>query len=875
MHGNKQIIEQKKRSIRMGKLTDGVYQATLDNGLTVIVKENHAASVSACLAFVKAGYFHESDRVNGIAHVIEHMFFKGTQKRPCKEQIAEAVRAIGGYINASTYYEETAYHITAPSKHMESAVEILSDMFLHPLFDADELARELEVIIQESHQKRDNPQALLVETMYARAFDKHRIRRWRIGEDENLRKLNRNDLLEFTGNLYRPENIVLSIVGDVAAKQAVEIAHKYWSDMSQGKVCRDNSPHEPAHQEFRFERMRGDIQQKLFTAGYHAPGLLHEDSPALVVLGALLSDGRSSRLYRRVREEKKLVNSIWAGYEGFEEMGIFTLGGDCIADDPLNAERATIEEVARLVRGPINEQELERVKTRIKARRLFELEETLGMARALAEYQALGDYHLADDLLNRLMAVNALDIQRIASKYLSPDKATLVEYLPVADGMDDKPRILNDFQTSPLSEDDKTPAILAASPPLNRREKLHLNEKSIYIKQRNDLPIISINILFKGGKLAETSEISGLTNLMVKSSLKGAGGMNAEELAERIESLGSNIIPAMGNDVFGYSLKIQADHFRDGLEILRKVICEPTFSPEELEREKLALLGEIRRMKDSMYPNAMDQFNQACFGNQAYGLPSVGFQESIEKFTPQQVRDWHSQWVCSSNAVISIVGDADNNALKDYAEWILSDMPSGSPFQYPVNFYLSPGESTVSYNRKQTASVMGFPGASMKNDDRHALDVLAEISSGLAGRFFQAVRGEKGLAYAVHASHRAKKDCGNFLTYTATSPEKEIMAREIILQECDRFCNEMVSDEELSAAKTAIEGTMLIGLQSYGAQTAIHAYHRAYDLPDNEMENYLARVNKVTADELMETAIKYLRPDKVWIGTVRGYSSEE
>jgi zinc protease len=211
--------------------TKNVRRHVLSNGLTVLIKENRAAPVAAVLAHVNVGYFNEPDRWNGLSHVIEHMFFKGTRKRPGKEQIAEDVRAMGGSINASTSYDTTAYHITVPSANVERAVEIQADTFLNSLFDGEELAKEIEVIIQESKQKRDNPGAMLLETMYAHAYDRHRIRRWRIGSDDILRSFRREDILAFIEQTYRPENIVLSVVGDVDTNGVLQAVEREWLEM--------------------------------------------------------------------------------------------------------------------------------------------------------------------------------------------------------------------------------------------------------------------------------------------------------------------------------------------------------------------------------------------------------------------------------------------------------------------------------------------------------------------------------------------------------------------------------------------------------------------------------------------------------------------
>src|SRR5262249_24644872 len=159
---------------------------------------------------------------------IEHMIFKGTPSRAENEQIAREIRELGGIVNAGTYYEETSYYVVVPSQHVERALEIQADAFQNSLFDADELAKEIEVIVQESLQKRDNQTAMLIESLYAQAFDQHRIRRWRIGHPETLRSFTGDDLVQFVQETYRPENITLAIVGDVTIEQARALARRYW-----------------------------------------------------------------------------------------------------------------------------------------------------------------------------------------------------------------------------------------------------------------------------------------------------------------------------------------------------------------------------------------------------------------------------------------------------------------------------------------------------------------------------------------------------------------------------------------------------------------------------------------------------------------------
>src|SRR5215218_2510188 len=193
---------------------DTVTRTVLPNGLTVLVRRDTTAPVVAIVTHVKAGYFDETDDVSGIAHVLEHMFFKGTDQRGVGE-IAKETKGSGGYLNAHTIYDATAYFTVLPASGLSAGLDIQADAYANSEINASELAKELEVIIQEAKRKTDNPPVLAVEAMYELLHDKHRMRRWRIGHEEGLRALDRDALVKFYRNFYRPSNTILTIVGDV------------------------------------------------------------------------------------------------------------------------------------------------------------------------------------------------------------------------------------------------------------------------------------------------------------------------------------------------------------------------------------------------------------------------------------------------------------------------------------------------------------------------------------------------------------------------------------------------------------------------------------------------------------------------------------
>ncbi|MEJ2677551.1 MAG: pitrilysin family protein, partial [Gemmatimonadota bacterium] len=277
------------------------HRVTLDNGLTVLVREDASAPVVAIVTYVKAGYFHESDNQVGISHVLEHMYFKGTERRGPGD-IARETKAAGGYLNAGTIYDHTSYYTVLPADALEQGLDIQADALQNPKVDADELDRELQVIIQEVKRKLDDPSALASESLYALLFDVHRMRRWRMGTEDQLRGYTRDDVLAFYRRHYRPDNIVLCVVGDVRAADVLRLVDAHYGGMPSRPAGTEPFPQEPDRAPLpRLRAMTGDIGQMRLELGWRTPGTLHHETPALDLLATTLGQGRGSRCFRQIR----------------------------------------------------------------------------------------------------------------------------------------------------------------------------------------------------------------------------------------------------------------------------------------------------------------------------------------------------------------------------------------------------------------------------------------------------------------------------------------------------------------------------------------------------------------------------------------------
>jgi len=428
-----------------------VVRTRLPNGLTVLIRQDRSAPVVAIVTYVCAGYFDETDDIVGIAHVLEHMYFKGTPSRGVGE-IAKETKAVGGYLNAATIYDHTVYYTVLPSSGFAQGLDVQADAYARSLIDAGELARELEVIIQEAKRKADNPGAVSTETLYEVLHDRHRIRRWRIGREPGLRALSRDALVGFYRNFYHPGNTILSIVGDVDPYDALAEVERKYGSLPSGQPSRNRGPTEEGTAGFRYREWTGDIGQTQLALGWRTPGTTHPDTPALDMLATVLGGGRASRLYRAVRE-RRLASAVTAYNYTPTEIGVFVAHAETQPEHAASAARGIWEQIRAIREGDLGEFELERAKRIQESHWLRRLEDMEGQANYLAEWEALGDWRMGERYLERMLTMTRADVIEAAVRHLDPDNASAVLYRPTTSsqvaGSREEMRLMLDHEPRP------------------------------------------------------------------------------------------------------------------------------------------------------------------------------------------------------------------------------------------------------------------------------------------------------------------------------------------------------------------------------------------------------------------------------------------
>lgn len=860
---------------------DSVRRVRLPNGLTILARRDTTAPVVAIVTWVKAGYFDEPDDLVGIAHVLEHMYFKGTPTRGVGA-IARETKAAGGYLNAGTIYDHTHYYTVLPASGFVAGLEVQADAYAHSVIDAGELARELEVIIEETKRKADTASALATETLFELLHDRHRIRRWRMGREEALRGLTRDQLVAFYRNHYRPSNTVLAIVGDVDPDEAIAEATRLYGPLADAPVERTPGPVETARPGFRARDWEGDIAQAELLFGWRTPELAHADTPALDVLATVVAGGRSSRLVRAARD-RRLVSSVSAYDYTPTELGVFVVHAGARAADLPAAARAIWDQLRRVREGEITAGEVERARCLLEAQWLRRLESADGQANFLGAWELLGGWERGVHYHETLFAVDAARLTDVAQRWLDPDQAAVVTYRPrgsAALGADATAvrRALEAGRPEPIEATAPSAAAPVAAPTRATFERvvdgIHVFRTAhgvpVLVRRRPGAALAHLGCFVAGGVMQETEAEGGISTLMARAALRGTAHRSASRLAEDAELLGGTPSATVGTETMQWTIGVPARQFGAAAELLADLVLSPIFPADGIEAERAVALAALASLRDDMYRQPMRLAAGAAWPGHPYGRSTLGTEASVAAITRDRIAQWHAEQVPTSAAVLVAVGDLDPQEAADtlaarFAPMRHREAPALSAPPWPDAVLVCVEER----DKAQTALSLLFDGPSYGDTERFDAELLGGVASGLGGRFFEELRDRQSLAYTVMARPFVRRAGGTFGAYIATSPEKEEQARESLLREFARFTSEEVGTEELDRARRYAIGAWQIRRSSGGAVLAEIAdawIHGALE----DIARYPADLGAVTPARMRAVAARWFDPSRRVEGIVRG-----
>lgn len=865
---------------------DDVKRKVLDNGLEILVREDRSAPVVALNFFVRVGSLNEDDAIAGWSHGIEHMLFKGTHRRGTGD-IAREIANAGGETNAGTGYESTNYYIVLPSRNLEVALDIHADVLQHSVFDEFELEKERQVLIQENAMYRDRPSGFgfTWEELLEEAFTVHRYKRPIGGPDENLLRVGRDDILRYKETYYLPNNLVYVVVGDVEAEDVFRILEAKMGGWSRRQLVPDRSLPEPPQTHLRYRERTGDVEKSYVKIGFHIPAELDPETDALLVLSHILATGRSSRLYRKVREEEGLILSSQVMDATGGEPGYIVVEFTTEPDKRDLALTSVMTEILRFQREPVTDAEIERTLRSVRNDTLYTLETMEGQAQMLGHYALLGDYRLAGSYLERLVRVSPQAIQAVARKYLRLEQATVFSHgpehrSPLAESAEALAASLSNDTAARLHE----PAVEA--PAITRRtevptgsghergpvEPVTLSHGTrVLLQQDGRLPLTAVAVYLPLGSGIETPAEAGITRLMQTTMLKGAAGRSAAEIAEDIDRLGVRIRPLSDRDAAGWSLSAVRDDLPEAFGILRDVLVRPDFPAEAVMRERERTVAEIASMRDETVQFTIAQLFEMLFPAHAYGRLSMGTEAAVARMTPEDLAAWHRRHYDPSRMVVSVVGDFDRDRVLGELESIAALLPrSGEPREVlPVTHPSQPMRAERTQEVSQAVVVVGYPGRPIVTPERYALDLWQTILSGMGNRLFTRLRDEMHLCYFTGAFVASFRRGGAVGAYVGTGPDQVEAATDALLEELVRSSRDLPTDEEMERAKNNLAGNHLIDLQTRMSWASSYAHDDVLGLGYEEVLQYLDRIRAVTREQVRDAAASVIDSNRLAMAVLK------
>ncbi len=833
----------------------------LDNGQNVVIKEVHDNPIVIIDTWIKTGSINETDENNGVAHFLEHLFFKGTSKHPAKE-FDQILESKGAVTNAATSKDFTHYYILIPSENFELALDLHSDMLLNPLIPRKELEKERKVVIEEIAKNNDRPTTILYKNLVSNFYKQHPYKRDVIGTKDVIEKISREQIFDFYNKWYVPENMTTVIVGDVNTQKALNLVKEKFNKQTNSMLKKTKVEYKtdkrPSKQ-IEVVKNLNNIETGYILIGFKGcHPMENKDSYALDVIATILGDGKSSRLYKNIKEEKQLVHSISASHSSMKDDSLFIIDANYITSDMERLKTAIFSETEKLQKNEITAEEVEKAKNIIARDTYYARESVSNIAGEIGYTLTLtGNSDYYKNYLENINKVTVEDLKRVAKTYLNPENAVISIITP-----EKKNKKIQKI------EDNKNYSAKLISRNGNTSKYQLENNAELIITKNTANDIIAIEMAARGGNNLE--KIPGIGIITAESILKGTQKYKQQELSQLLEENGIRLVPSAHGDSFNISMKFTKNEKDLALEILREAVNNASLESVDVERVKSDKLYSIKSSKNNPDSFVFDEFKTALWEGTPYGNTGKVLEKSIPLIQRENVKEFYEDLFPAENVVITVNGNVNEQELINYFSTLIEKKNSGKIklSEYKNKFkplYKNKIVKTIK-DTQATWLVLGWLTDGNTNiKDWATLQVIDSIlGSGMSSRLFTDLRDEQSLAYQVGSSFSANANKGVFAIYIATNPENTQIAKQGMFNEINRIKKEFVTDKELMEAKDKLLGNFVLSMETNmdkaSVMNALEISSRGYEF----VEKYPEIIKSVTVQDVIKTANKYFNQPYVF-----------
>ncbi|QIR39457.1 insulinase family protein [Tolypothrix sp. PCC 7910] len=886
IHHHSMINVQKSTPI---KVTDNVRKSLLENGLTVLTKEVHTAPVVTVQVWYKVGSRNEEPGVNGIAHQLEHMMFKGTKNRPI--QFGRLFSALGSDSNAFTSYDQTAYYGTAERNKLKSLLVLEADRMQNAVIDTEQLGSEKRVVISELQGYENSPEYRLNRAVMRAAFPNHAYGLPVGGTKADVEKFTVEQVQQYYREFYTPDNAILVIVGDFQTESTLETVKEIFGKLPKSKESRVGKTRLIASvQESTVSTpivLREPGAGKLLQAIYPLPDINHPDVPALEVMDYILTQGRSSRLYQALIESG-LANDITAYISSLRESGWYELSVTAAPKQNLAKIDSVLNKaIANLVKTGVTAEEVNRAKNQVEANVILSNRDLTNLAIQLGNDETTtGDYRYTERYLGGVRKVKPADVVAVVNKYLTPELRTVGWFEPSQKQTKALTTKIQYAQTtekfspgSPVAPQE----VMKYLPPVDEATYLSTRELPQQFTLANGLqllllpdkstPTVTLSGYINAGMEFDPENKAGLASLVADNLMNGTKTQDFLAIAKALEERGAGL----DFEAYREGVRIEGESLAGDLPVLVKTLADvvrnSTFPSTELELDRQQALTNLKLDLDDPDEVAIRTFVQSIYPKN-HPLHTYPTEKSLQRIKRQDVIAFKTKYYRPDTTVLALVGDFEPAKVRSLIEaefggWKVSGEPP--KLKYPP---VPMPEKIVRVNsvlpgKAQAITYMGYTGINRQDPRFYAASVLNQILGGdtLSSRLGAEVRDRQGLTYGIYSYFKVGKNAGTFWIEMQTSPEDTSKAIASTHEQLKQIHQDGVSASEVEAAKQTLISNYNVSLANPEELAKQILMNQVYGLDEVELRSLTNKIQQVNLSQVNQAARELLHPDKIVVVT--------
>jgi len=851
-----------------------VQKKVLSNGMTVLVREVHNIPKVSMQIFYNVGSKDEKTGEKGIAHLIEHMVFKGT-KNLSETDIIAVMHKLSGECNAFTSYDFTGYLFNMPTQHWQEVLPIMQECMTSCSFKDDLLNSEMKAVIQEMKMIKDQyVRYLALDVMLGLSFPDHPYHYPVIGYKQDLWNVHGENLKAFHRKHYLPNNATLVVVGDVNAQQVFDLAQKTFGDIPANPTYKKEKLYFNTDIVSKSATLYRDVKQPLVMFSFIVPGMKEKNEHILDAAELVLGKGKGSRLYRKLVDELKLATSLDAdSIRLFDHSVFFIFVEPKDLQDIYEIKEEIVDEIASIVQEGITEQEIERAIKQSQMVYYSKLESVQSQAYDIGKFfLATGDENYPFTYLQDFSGNLSDEIKSFFAQYLRPAVMFKGFIVPLDEGekkqwkqlqelsdKEDKQILATRVRETLLEKPEYANKVAVKDAvtfdfPKAKTFDLSNGVKVLYHDNKNT-PKINLVLELRAKYYYDPEDMQGLYNFVANAMTEGTKKYTAAQLADEIENRGMSLSVSPGS----ISMSMIREDLPKGLEILEEVLSRPAFNKKEVEKVREQILVDIKNFWDDPSSISGQLIKENIYQGHPYSKNMLGKKETVKKIRRRDLSHFHKKYISPSGAKLAIVGDLSGYDLKKVLEETFAKWkgPEVTEMEFPTVDTTKIGELNHYLNRDQV--VVSFANLSIdrKHKDYDKFLLFDQIFGGgvlgaMHSRLFH-LREQTGLFYTISGSSvvNAGKQPGLALVRTIVSLDRMQEAEKVIRETIDKTADSL-TEQELGLAKCAIANAIKNNFETNKKIAYAFLFLEKYNFPSDYFDNRAQQLAQVALADIKD-----------------------